>query len=72
MLRTTHPGISLRQEIHSQEMYVKTWGKAWSGKIIFSHGTTQCRAVAVLLPQNLVEKCKIRMAEEIRMAELSQ
>ena len=62
-MRTKHPGISLLQEIHSQEIDVKTWEKEWGGKIIFSHGTTQCRGVAVLLPQNLVEKCKISNIE---------
>ena len=62
-LKTNHFGISLLQETHSQEIDVKIWEMEWGGEIIFSHGTNQCRGVAVLLPPTLVEKCKINNIE---------
>ena len=62
-LKAKHSGIILLQETHSQDEDEQKWELEWGGKIIFSHGTSQSRGVAVLLPQGLVEKCKIKNTE---------
>ena len=46
-LKTFHRGITLLQETHSHHTTEKTWMRDWGGKIIFSHGNTQGRGVAI-------------------------
>ena len=53
----------LLQETHSKEGDEQQWISEWGGQIIFSHGTSQSKGVAVLLPKNMMESCKIKDIE---------
>ena len=52
-LRKFHAGISFLQETHSTTESEKIWRSEWGANIIFSHGTSNSRGVAILLPNNL-------------------
>ena len=56
----------LLQETHSKEADEKEWVSEWGGRIILSHGTSQSRGVAVLLPKSMMEICKIKDIETDR------
>ena len=58
-LASKYEGISLLQETHSSIDDEVTWGKDWGGKILFSHGSTSSRGVAVLIPNKLMSKVNI-------------
>ena len=45
--------IVLVQETHSNIKTEKRWKNEWGGKIIFSHGETNAKGVAILLDKNL-------------------
>ena len=50
------------QETHSQQDNEKIWQAEWGGDILFSHGATNARGVAILLPKGwnkLVKNVKI-------------
>ena len=49
-LKTFHHGIVFLQETHSHPSTEKSWLKDWGGKILFSHGKTTSRGVAILFP----------------------
>ncbi len=44
--------ISLLQETHSTNENEKRWKNEWEGNIIFSHGTSNIRGTAILIPKN--------------------
>ena len=48
---------------HSKEADEKEWVSEWGGQIIFSHSNSQSRGVAVLLPNSMMESCKIKDIE---------
>ena len=49
-LLTLEPGIFLLQETHSTIEDEKTWASQWGNKnIIFSHGSSNSKEVAVLI-----------------------
>ena len=52
-LKTYHQGITLLQETHSTESCENIWKKEWGGDIIFSHGSSLARGVAILIPKGL-------------------
>lgn len=52
-LKKDHPGITLLQETHSTEADEKIWKNEWGGQIYFSHGKSNKRGVAVLIPNEL-------------------
>ena len=52
-LHTFHPGIVLLQETHSNVNLEKEWLNDWGGPIYFSHGTTNSRGVAILIPNTM-------------------
>jgi exonuclease III len=45
--------IILLQETHSTKEIEKKWKQEWGGHIIFSHGTSNSKGVAILFPKNL-------------------
>ncbi len=52
-LQEHHKGITFLQETHSTKNYEKSWKEQWGGEILFSHGSSNARGVAILLPPNL-------------------
>ena len=52
-LKKYHSGITLLQETHATNDDEKEWVKDWEGQIVFSHGTSTSRGVAILIPSNL-------------------
>ena len=53
MVKTQYTGIFLLQETHSTRESVALWEREWGGKIIFSHGESNIRGVALLIQNNL-------------------
>ena len=51
-LKRHHNGITLLQETHSALSDEVDWSREWGGKIIFSHGSTNSRGVAILIPES--------------------
>ena len=52
-LKTYHHGITLLQETHSTESSENSWRREWGGDIVFSHGSSSARGVAILFPKGL-------------------
>ena len=52
-LRHSHAGITLVQETHSTVDDENIWQTEWGNDIIFSHGTSVIRGVAILIPKNI-------------------
>ena len=52
-LYDNHRGIILLQETHSTVKSENEWQKQWKGKIIFNHGDSNSRGVAILIPDYL-------------------
>ena len=52
-LKTHHNGITLLQETHSALTDEPDWSSEWGSEIIFSHGSTNSRGVAILIPESL-------------------
>ena len=48
-LKKFHDGIIFLQETHSSEKQEHLWKNEWGSDIIFSHGTSAARGVAILL-----------------------
>ena len=46
--------ICLLQETHSYMEAGKDWARNWGGPVIFSHGTSGTRGVAILIRKELV------------------
>jgi len=44
--------ITFLQETHTLDKDLLTWEKEWGSKVLMSHGTSNSRGVAMLLPQN--------------------
>ena len=47
------------QETHSVNTDEDQWKKEWSGEIFFSHGTSNSKGVAILIPSKLGLEVKI-------------
>ena len=58
-LKTSHCGITLLQETHSIDSDKTTWVREWGGQIYFSHGTSQSRGVAILIPDDIYQNLTI-------------
>ena len=58
-LKQNYFGITFLQETHSAIMDYKKWQQEWGGQIYFSHGEFNSRGVAILIPKELEEICKI-------------
>ena len=52
-LKTNHHGIILLQETHSTTNDEQIWKRDWEGDILYSHGLTNSRGVAILLPKDI-------------------
>ena len=52
-LRKYHNGIILLQETHSTIASESTWLREWGGKIVFNHGTSNSKGVAILFSKNI-------------------
>ena len=61
-LKSKFEGITLLQETHSCIEDEVTWPKDWEGQIFLSHGTTNSRGVAILIPTKLSSKIHIIQA----------
>lgn len=57
-LKKNHKGIIFIQETHSTPETEKKWQGEFGGKIYFSHGTSQSKGVAILVPQYINFKLK--------------
>ena len=55
-----YQGIIFLQETHCSRAHELTWKREWGGDIIFSHGTTNSRGVAVLIPKSLESDIKVK------------
>ena len=53
-LKSKYLGLFFLQETHSIGTDESIWTKEWNGKIYFSHGNSQSKGVAVLIPEVLV------------------
>lgn len=51
-LRKKKPDVIFLQETHSTKEVEKLWSSEWGGKVLFAHGSSGSRGVAVLLPRN--------------------
>ena len=58
-LKTHHNGITLLHETHSALTDEPDWSREWGSEIIFSHGSTNSRGVAILIPESLKLNFKI-------------
>ena len=57
----SYRGISdllILQETHSSQMYEKMWETEWGGDIIFNHGTSASRGLAVLMKKGMKNAIK--------------
>jgi exonuclease III len=55
-LKQFHNGsskITFLQETHTDKKIDQTWKDEWGGEVLFSHGTSGSKGVAVLLPINV-------------------
>lgn len=52
-LQSNYKGIIFLQETHSTVETEKAWSNQWGGKIIFCHGTSRSRGVAILLSPDI-------------------
>ena len=50
--------IIFLQETHTIEKDIQTWTKEWGNHVLFSHGTSASRGVAILFPDKLEFKFK--------------
>jgi len=46
-------GITFLQETHSTPEIELKWNREWGGHIIFSHGSSRSKGVAILIPKNM-------------------
>ena len=58
-LKHSNSGIIFLQETHSVNTDEDQWKKEWSGEIFFSHGTSNSKGVAILIPSKLGLEVKI-------------
>ena len=52
-IQANYKGITLLQETHSCKEDENKWEKEFNGKIYYSHGTSNSRGVAILIPSNI-------------------
>ena len=48
-----HRGVLFLQETHSCENTIAKWSREWNCKFYCSHGTTKCKGVAIVIPNNI-------------------
>ena len=48
-----HSDILILQETHSTQEHESIWANEWGGKIIYSHGTSQARGIAILTSKEI-------------------
>ena len=53
IITNKHPDLALLQETHSIKAIERQWEQEWGGKIIFNHGTSNSRGVAILVAPKL-------------------
>ena len=52
-LKQKNKGITLLQETHTIKSDEKIWKREWGGDIFFSHGTSNSKGVAILIPSQV-------------------
>ena len=52
-LQNNFKGVIFLQETHTTEISEATWRHEWSGDVYFSHGTSNSRGVAILIPKGI-------------------
>ena len=52
-MKQHHNGIIYLQETHSDVTIERKWKSEWSGRIYYSHGTTQKNGVAICVPSHI-------------------
>lgn len=63
LLRKRGADLVLIQETHSTREIEKLWSSEWGGSILFAHGSSNSRGVAVLLPRNPQIKINSQMSD---------
>ena len=53
-------GLTMLQETHSDESDESLWENEWGGKMYFSHGTSNSRGVAILIPDKLASTISVK------------
>ena len=51
------------QETHSQKENEQQWSQEWGGEVIFAHGSSASRGVAILIAKNIRTQCKLSNTE---------
>ena len=59
-LKNQHFGLTMLQETHSDESDESLWENEWGGKMYFSHGTSNIRGVAILIPDKLASTISVK------------
>ena len=52
-LKIHHSGIHMLQETHSDKISENRWEREWGGKILFSHGNSSSKGVAILFENHI-------------------
>ena len=52
-LKSRGSGIYFLQETHSNSACEQEWNSEWDGKIVYSHGLSNCRGVAFLISSDI-------------------
>ena len=52
-IKKNHKGVTLLQETHSTPAVEKQWQREWGSDMLFSHGSSKSKGVAILLPKSL-------------------
>ena len=63
-LKEKHKGIVLLQETHSVKEREKMWINQWGGNIVFSHGSSNSRGVAILISPDVDFELKETITDE--------
>lgn len=63
-LKQYHEGVIFLQETHSTATTEQQWEKEWGSNIIFAHGTSSARGVAILFPQKYNVKVNSKISDK--------
>jgi exonuclease III len=61
-LKQFHKGsskITFLQETHTDVTIEQTWKDEWGGEVLFSHGTSGSKGVAILLPLDKIGRAHV-------------
>ena len=70
-LKDNYKGIIFLQETHGNEERKEYWEELWEGPIYCSHGNTNSRGVAILIPNALDYKFENTICDKIGVLSFS-